>query len=307
LFVHVAYRVYAGIPHRASPLLGALKTALREAPTAGHAAALVRILQYWARASERPDLFSEEDLVRKYAKAATRQPVLRDEARQVVELKLGDFTWHGVLRSFVKLVLRQDPRDPLFRLYDYRIEVKCAPGSARARRRLEDMLAEADRRRDDETAQRLRRALKELDRPPLPPLPPWDPGWDQDDRRSEEGVEDWDAPPAPLPEGLLPDGLPKKFAGQMAALIEMLRDLPPAEIRRMRQERPRDIPKWLVDTLIDAATSEPPRAKPPPPSPVKPRPASPPRPPPPIQPPEPTEPPPTPKPSGPDMRQMDLF
>jgi len=251
LFVRIVQRLYTK-GGKAPPTLQVDLDAVAKAnANARHAGALVRLLVFWAGAPDAPPLQFEEDWVRRYLKNAAQQPFTRDEARQLVELLEPRHEFHKQANAFVKKVLAQDRRDPLFRLYEYWLDPQGfmsfnAPG------RLQGILDEATRRGDEEAVKRARKALADLKAPPFPVEPDWEEPEDSDED------EDWDEPPdfAEGPDfgpGFPLPPLSPKDARMFQDLIDLLAQLPESELREARKTRPRDIPAEMFDMLVAMA------------------------------------------------------
>jgi hypothetical protein len=209
-----------------------------------------------------------------------------------MELKREDRSCEDSLRAVIRQILRDDPQDPLFQLYEYFLEPEWKRDSPKSRRKLEAIRKEATRRQDEATVRRAGQILKDLDAPPIPPVPmPIEP---------DDAADDGD----PFADDLPPPNLRPEQAAKIAEMIGMLRQLPEAELRRLRKARPKDIPEFVLDMLIEAAKSGmplPPVPRPPP-SPAQPKTVAPP----PVPPPPVPPPPASPAPVN-DPRQLDLF
>ena len=117
LFVRIAWRLYT---KGAKPPLAwqvEMDAVVKSSANAARAAVLARLLFFWASAPDVPSLQFEEDWLRRYLKEAARQPFTREEARRLVELLEPRREFHKQAGAFVKKILNQDHRDPLFRLY----------------------------------------------------------------------------------------------------------------------------------------------------------------------------------------------
>jgi tetratricopeptide (TPR) repeat protein len=238
-FAHLTHRIYSRRRHNESPFLDALRAEFKQDPSAARAVLLLRIFEYWDQVPDKPPLSAEVGLIRNYLKAAAKRPCTRAEAKEVIEL-CGPGQFSEQAQAFVKAMLRQDPRDPLFRMFDYMLNPRWAfAPPEECRRQLEPILEEARRRGDQELIRRIQQVLKGLDRPPpLPPIPPPE-GADLD---LEEEFEDE------------PDITPDEF-GEMAEVMEILANASEAELRQMRKHRPKDMPEFIFDMLIKAAKS----------------------------------------------------
>ncbi len=247
LFAHLAHRACVLDRRSASPFLDELRTALKNSPSAARAVLLRRLLQFWINAAEKLDLRAEEGWLRSYVKAAAKAPFTREEARQLIEIPDNKLVYESphesALLLFVKKVLRDDPQDPLFRLYEHTLRTSWLEASPQAHAKLESILEEAVRRRDDHTTQRVRKMLKLLDQPPLPPLGPLGPDFDEPED-FDEGPPDFGKP--------FPGNSPKDLE-QIEILMEMLLNASEPELRNPRKRRPKGKPDAMLDPVIEAA------------------------------------------------------
>ena len=117
LFAHMAHRIYSNTYVCESPFLAEFKQALRSAPSVGGVTRLLRILVYWKNAPEMPQVHDEGSMVRDSLKAALRQPFTREEALDLIERAKGIFPFEKQFDALVTKVLRDDPLDPQFRLF----------------------------------------------------------------------------------------------------------------------------------------------------------------------------------------------
>ena len=288
LQAHLTHRDSAPGQPRTSPFVPALQQALKDAPSAGRAVFLWRLVRFWLATPEPPDLQMEEGLLRTYVKAAAKAPCTREEARQLIEPFGSDHLPPHLLLLFVKKVLRQDPQDPLFRLYEHTLKESWSQSPNQVRAKLQSILEEAGRRRDEATTQKVRQLLKKLERPPLPPMPPL-PDFDE--------LDDFDDGPPEFHNPFL-DGAPGNLE-MTEGILEVLRNASESELRKLRKNRPKNMPEALFNLLLEAARNGMPLPPFPPPLP------------PPLKPPAPTpvpaRPRPAPLPPPPDPNQLNLF
>jgi tetratricopeptide (TPR) repeat protein len=246
LFAHLTYRRYADPPQNSSPFLAELRTELKRDPSAAAGALLMRIFQYWDGTPDNPPLGTERDMLRNYLNVAAKRPFTRAEVRAVLELCPPD-QFEKQAAAFVKGVLRKDPGDPLFRLFDYMLHPTWFLDSEESRRKLRPILEEARRRDDQELVQKLQGLLRSLEHPPAMPVSPADGALDGD--QDIELEEDFGQGPGADP---MKPMLPAELAG-FTELIEMLANASEAEVRRMRKTRPKGIPNFIFDMLVEAA------------------------------------------------------
>jgi hypothetical protein len=233
-FAHVAYRVYARSGRTDSPFLPELRADLGREASTTRAALLVRLYFYWERAPDKPALGAEVQWMRKYLQAAAKGGCTRAEAKVLVEL-CGPGDLREQAQAFVKLVLRQDPEDPMFRTFEVMLHPTYEFNPGAMRPKLESILEEARRRGDQETIQRVQSMLRTLERARPMPMPPefYD---DEDEDEEEEELD------------LAPDGL-EGFGD----IFETLTHASDAEIREMRRTLPKSIPTFIFDLLVEAA------------------------------------------------------
>ncbi|MSU62591.1 MAG: hypothetical protein EXS31_09365 [Pedosphaera sp.] len=287
LFACTARRIYS---EEKTP--GDLRTKLDAAAKTdakpGHAAVLARLLFFWSGIPDGPSLQFEEDWLRRYMKAAARQPCARAEGKNLFEVLKPHPTFHKQAEAFVKKVLSQDRLDPLFRLYQLLLESRSGDRFYGAEFKFQSILDEATRRGDEEAAKLARQAIEGLKTPqPLPVEPDWE------DEEDYDGPEDWDEG---KPNFGAPQLAPKEMAmfGEVLALLGGLNE---AELRNHRKHRPPDMPAEVFDMLVSMVRG----------GKLPPLPKFPPVPKPPIRPlPQRSEPP-RPQPESRDPNQMDLF
>jgi hypothetical protein len=186
-------------------------------------------------------------MIRDYIEAAARQPFTRDEAIELIERipPRGPFADAAV--KMIRSVLKMDPGDPLFRLYEYRYHLDPFQRGKLRRKRLESIMKEAVRRKNDSTIQAIRHELDKLQLPP--PLPPFEPQFDSPEESEfvpesyavADMLEDFEA------------SLNAKERRQFAELQEMLRNAPERELRRFRETLPAGMPPEILELLLDKA------------------------------------------------------
>ena len=256
LFAHLVNRACVAGRGHASLFLDEFQKTLKDSPSVARALLLRRLLEFWIAAPEKLELRAEEGWLRGYVKAAAKAPFTRDEARQLIEIPdnglVHEFPDENVLLLLVKKILRNDPQDPLFRLYEHTFKEPWVETPDRARAKLESILEEAVRRRDDHTTQKVRQMLKEPGRPPFPLPPPLEPDFggpdDFDDDLPPPGFDDL-LPPSGGP---LPDETPE-LSEMTDRLLQMLSNASEADLRRMRKTRPKDMPESVFDEMVELA------------------------------------------------------
>ncbi len=279
-FAHLTYRVYARPPRSDSPFLPELRTELKRAPSAANGVLLMLMFHYWDQAPDRPPLEGEVALLRNYLQSAAKRACTRAEAKSVVEL-CSQMQFKDSAARFVKVMLKQDPGDPSFRLFDYYLKSPWELGPEEKEEWLGQILEEAQRRGDQEMIQKLQGMVRSLHHPPPVPAGP--------EAMDFEDEEDFDDAGGGLPEAMLP---PMAAADQdlFAEMLEMLANASEADVQRLRKTKPKDMPDFMFDMLLAAA-----KGKGPLPGPLEPAPPK-------------TPKPPQPKPAAPqDPNQGQLF
>jgi hypothetical protein len=173
--------------------------------------------------------------------------------------------------ALVKKRLQADAGDPLFRLYRWRID-ECMEEHLRdeARIELEEILAEATRRKEEPTVRQVRQQLDALKL--SPPLPGGSFGEGLPLEDEFEDLPDFGGGIPPPDEFL--GGLPPQELKMMTNIIEMIANASDRELKRLKQTRPRGMPAELFDLFAEMArgkrsrsnTGFPPASFPPPPS-----------------------------------------
>ena len=266
LFAHLSHRVYTR--QADSPFLGELKAELAREPLAARGVLLLRILGYWAHTPDKPLLGVESGMLRKYLKASAKAPCSRAEAKGIVEL-CGPGEFEDSAKAFIRARLRHDPKDPLFRLFQHMLKPAWVWEPEEGRRELKAILEEAQRRGEQEVIQKLQGLIRSLDHPPRVPMPL--------DDIDFGGPDDWERPP------ILRTACPANLMGdvpELAEIMEMLANASESEIREFKKTRPKDMPEFVVDMLLESAKKGGlPKPPPPPPLPRPPAPRVPRRPP----------------------------
>jgi tetratricopeptide (TPR) repeat protein len=237
LFAHLTHRVYA--QQADSPFLTELKAELAREPSAARGVLLLRIFGYWASTPDKQPLGAESGMLRKYLKAAAKAPCSRAEAKGIVEL-CGPGEFEDSASAFIRARLRHDPKDPLFRLFQHVLKPAWEYDPDESRGQLKAILEEAQHRGEQEVIQKLQGLIRRLDHPPPNPL----------DEINFEGPDDWEEPPD------FEDGLPANLMGdvpELAEIMEMLANASESDIREFKKSRPKGMPEFVVDMLVESA------------------------------------------------------
>jgi hypothetical protein len=249
LFVRIARRLYTKGAKAPATLQAELETVVKTEANATQAATLARMFFFWAAAPDAPPLQFEADWLRRYLKETARQPFSRDEARRLVELLQPHREFHKQAEAFVKKILTQDRRDPLFRLYQCSLEPHFESDAFGAQGRLEDILDEATRRADEEAVRLARKALADLGAPPLfPGESDWTEQEDSDAAPDFAEAPDF-GPGSPLPP------LSPQDERMFQEMMGMLAGLSESELNEARRTRPPDMPEEIFDLLVTMARS----------------------------------------------------
>jgi hypothetical protein len=132
----------------------------------------------------------------------------------------------------------------LFRLFKHMLKPAWMVEPDEGRRQLKEILEEAQRRGEQEVIQKLQGLIRSLDYPPPMPMPMPPGGIDFEDE------DDWDGPPE------FADGLPANpMSGvpEFAEIMEMLANASESEIREFKKSRPKDMPEFVVNMMIESA------------------------------------------------------
>lgn len=258
LFAHLAHRVFTRSAGGESPYLADFKQALRTGRGVGEVARLLRIVAHWSVEAAELRAFEEDKLLASALGAAIERPFTRAEAQDVVERAGHNFNFDRPVQRLVKKVLEGDPLDPAFRLWRLSVARPVMCFSSADRSELQSILDEAVRRHDETTMRRVRPMIRDIDHPPPPPPDPFDPAYDApggpvDAGNFDDGdFGDLDGLPPPTPE----------ITAEMLAIIETLKNAPPAVVRELKKKMLPDMPPMIFDALVQLAKDGGPRSKP---------------------------------------------
>jgi hypothetical protein len=211
---------------------------------------------FWRKQPEALPWRAEEKWLLDYIKAAAANPFTRKEAKELVELLKGtDFHNEGM--AFTSAVLKEDGKDPWFRLYHELLQPFHLNRPERDRENYQSILEEATRRGDQAAAKLARELLTELDRQHPISGPP---GWDEleeefeaelDDEFEEDEDEEEEDEDSPF---LFP-GIPREELLTMRAIFDTMSRASLAEIGELRKNLPQGMPKEAFDQLVAMARS----------------------------------------------------
>ena len=213
----------------------------RESRRAANAADAVLLTRIWVRGRElvRETARNQAlDLLEDYLGRAARRPFAREDACRLLEFCRAENYFAQASLALVKHRLQEDADDPLFRLYKMRLDRWASrPPLEEDRPELEEIIAEATRRKEDQTVRQARHQLEAIGE--FQPLPP--PGPDQDEDDFEDDFE------GPEPAGLPPD-LPA-----LEEILEIIGNASPRELKRLRDSRPPGMTVAEFDLLVGLA------------------------------------------------------
>jgi len=219
---------------------------------AAQAAALTRI---WLHGKEwLADRLGRQpsELLDEYLLAAAAHPFAREDGCRLVEFCLAEDDFTEAAINLVEKRLKEDARDPLFRLYRLRLRKGTAmPHPDRARIELEDILAEATRRKEDQTVRQVRQQLDALKLPPPLPADSFGDELPPEDEFDDDSFPDL-AGDIPLPEQLL-GGLPPQQKRMLEDILGMIANAPEADLDRLKQTRPCGMSAADFDLLVALA------------------------------------------------------
>jgi tetratricopeptide (TPR) repeat protein len=244
-FVRLAWSFYDRMKPFPPELQSALDRAAQEEPNVNEAVQLASIMGYWAHADNSRVLHTDAEWLRRYIKNAIRTPFTRDEAARLFDQLRSWFDFRKPAQALVKRVLARDGADPLFRLYKDALE----PVPSLSLSQCEAILAEA-RRRGDVAAERLARGRVDAMQAPMR-TPASGPFLDEFDA-TDVDVD----PDPPIDVGTMDGGMEE----ELAALMNILSNVPDDAIDEIRKRRPKGMPARLFDALVEAARAGPPPA-----------------------------------------------
>ena len=221
--------------------------------TAAGALRLVRIFKHWIKDDPTGQHYDDCQVLTQYIAAAVRRPFTREEARQLIDqldqagLRV---TCHKEAGKFIRAILKRDPIDPLFRLYDLAGKWDFGSAPARLQRDMHAIIAEAVRRGDHSTAQRAERLWESSQRGPVLPPPPPEVFGDDD---FEDPLEnDLGGAGFPFESGFdaltANDPLIRNMIKQIAVMTD-------AELRKFRKQALGDMPEMMFEFLVASARS----------------------------------------------------
>lgn len=244
LLAHLSYRKIADTFDGKSPFLADLRPALRKGLRLSDLSLPVRLLEE-ARVELGPHgLHHEDKWISQAMTGASPDTFTRAHATELIECAANHPDYRKPLLQVVKKLLRTDPKEPLFRLWQLLFR---PPGDFHLLSdglKLEDIIEEASRRQDAVALRLARQMHSELnDARSLDPFEV-----DEDDGDSDD--DDFE------PEGPVPV-LPPKTLDDLSEVVEMLQSAvkSPSALREVRKKLRGKLPDIILDGLIEMAKS----------------------------------------------------
>jgi tetratricopeptide (TPR) repeat protein len=193
------------------------------------------------------------DMLENYMRAAAKLPFSREDASRLVEFCIAENDFAQAATALVKKRLKQDPGDPLFRLYRLKCPETRGLRPEEVRRELEEIFAEATHRKEEQTARMARQQLDALRIPPPAPAEPFDDMPPEDEFDDEPWPDFGGGNPMP---GDLPGGMPAQPMQILDSFLSLLASLPERDLKRMRNDRPPGMSLADFDMLVQMARAK---------------------------------------------------
>jgi hypothetical protein len=251
LMGHIVLQRYRSTQQGPDPFAAEFDSVCPALASAAQSALLLRVLDFWSGKRNAPSLRIAMALVRNYLEAAANRTFTRAEGLEVIESIQPGGPHATAARRFIKALLKKDGGDPLLRLHDFQFADDLFLSAHSRRKKLNGIMKEAVRRKDEHAIKAIRHELDKLDS--LPPPPSSD---------EEFEPEDFDTPG--IFDEIQQDADPRTLR-EMEEMKEFLRRASEAEIRRLRKTLPRGFPPEIFDLLVEEArdlASEPRPAQP---------------------------------------------
>lgn len=175
-------------------------------------------------------------LLEDYLRSSAERPFAREQACLLAEFALARSWFVDASMPVIERRLREDGRDPLFRLYRWRLErSQYGEEIEDDRIELQEIIAEASRRKEDQTMRQARQLLDALHvRPPRPAMP-----LDDDDSPDGEPGGSWPDPDESLfPFADLLGNLSPDERRVLEDYFSTIANASEQELKRLRQNRP---------------------------------------------------------------------
>lgn len=247
---HIVSQEYRQIPTGVDSFAKQFRAGLASA-TVRRAAFLLRIYEFWSSRIGDPPLAIAQSLLREYLRAAAKRPFSRAEACELIERIPRTSPFESERKPFIKSVLKKDRKDPLFRLFEYCDDDWGFQSIESRRRKLNEIMQEALRRKDDAAIQAVRRELKVLDSSipeRFPNIPDdWEDEEFEDDDFEEKGDLGLDSMLDAMTRSLSP-----KERGEFLKFAEMLGHASEQEARKLQKKiKPKGVPQFIFDMYLD--------------------------------------------------------
>jgi len=148
--------------------------------------------------------------------------------------------------------LKKDRKDPLFRLFEYCDNNWGFQNIDSQQDKLDEIMQEAVRRKDDAAIQAIRRELKALDSSVPAPFQNNPDYWDDDEFEDEYDTEEEDDLGL---DGVVDEMLRSLSPQERGAFLEfatMLNNASEQELRKIQKTKPKGVPQIIFDLYLDA-------------------------------------------------------
>jgi tetratricopeptide (TPR) repeat protein len=258
-FGHILSRLY----RRTSVGVDSFAKKFREglaSATVSRAVLLLRIFDFWRSRNGAPPLNEAQSLLREYLRSAAKRPFSRAEASELIERIAPASPFEAERKTFVRSVLKKDPKDPLFRLFDYCDENWGFQSIESRRRKLNEIMQEAMHRKDDAAIQAVRRELQVLDSSIPEPFSNNPDYWDDDefddddDDDDDDDFDDDDDDDLGIEE-MVDETMQSLSPSERAAFLDyakMLSNASEQELRKIQKMKPKGVPQVVFDLYLEA-------------------------------------------------------
>lgn len=214
--------------------------------TAADAVLLARVWSHSRRLVPEHLVHRPRKVLEKYLHLATNRSVEREDACRLAEFALAEDWFANAVLRLLEPRLKQDQQDPLLRLYRLRLTRRQFSSDEDDRSELKEIIAEASRRKEDQTVRQARQLLDALGHPPPMPNQPFDTGMPLDDDFEQSWPEQ--AESFPSLEQLL-GGLPGEKKQLMLDFLWLLANASERQLKEFKQTRPAGISAAEFDLL----------------------------------------------------------
>ena len=249
-FGHILSQRYKQIPAAVDSFAKQFRAGLASA-TVSRAAFLLRIYDFWSSRNGGQFLSAAQSLLREYLRAAAERPFSRAEACELIGRIPRTSPFEAERKPFIKSVLKKDRKDPLFRLFEYCDDNWGFQSIESRRRKLNEIMQEALRRKDDAAIQAIRRELHVLDSSIPERFPDIPDDWDDDEFEEEDFEEEDDLGLDKMLDEMMRSLSPRE-RGEFRKFAEMLRNASEQELRKFQKMKPKGVPQFIFDVYLDA-------------------------------------------------------